>query len=48
MLNRYADYTLREVVTPKGENKLGDEYMEFYVDEDELQKLIIRMFYTEK
>ena len=48
MLNRYADYTLREVVTPKGENKLGDEYMEFYVDEDELQKLIIRMFYTKK
>lgn len=48
MLNRYADYTLREVVTPQGENKLGDEYMEFYVDEDELQKLIIRMFYTEK
>ena len=48
MLNRYADYTLREVVTPDGENVLSEEYMEFYVDEAELQKLIISMFYTKK
>ena len=48
MLNRYADYTLREVVTPDGENVLSKEYMEFYVDEAELQKLIISMFYTKK
>lgn len=48
MLSRYADYTLREVVTPVGENVLSGEYMEFYVDEEELDKLILRMFYTEK
>lgn len=48
MLSRYADYTLREVVTPKGENVLSNEYMEFYVDEAELEKLILSMFYTEK
>ncbi|MBQ8859963.1 MAG: LCP family protein [Ruminococcus sp.] len=48
MLNRYADYTLREVVTPVGENVLTEEYVEFYVDETELQKLILKMFYTEK
>ncbi len=48
MLNRYADYTLRDVVTPKGENKLSGQYMEFYVDEAELEKLMLDMFYTKK
>ncbi|MBR2715063.1 MAG: LCP family protein [Ruminococcus sp.] len=48
MLNRYADYELREIVTPEGENKLTEEYFEFHVDEKELDKLIIKLFYTEK
>lgn len=48
MLNDYADYTLREVVSPAGESVLTSDYVEFYVDEEELQKLIIRMFYKEK
>ena len=48
MLNRYADYELREIVTPKGENVLSDKYMEFYVDEEALDELIVKMFYTEK
>ena len=48
MLSRYSDYTLREVVTPVGENVTTNEYMEFYADEEELDKLIIRMFYKEK
>lgn len=48
MLNRYADYTLRDVVTPEGENVLTERYVEFYVDEAELEKLIIDMFYTKK
>ncbi len=29
-----------------GEAKLGDEYVEFYVDEEALQRLIIECFYT--
>lgn len=48
MLNRYADYTLREIVSPEGENVLTSDYMEFYVDEAQLEELILRMFYTEK
>ena len=48
MLNRYADYTLREVVMPEGENVYSGEYMEFYVDEAKLEKLILNMFYVEK
>lgn len=48
MLNRYADYTLRDVVTPVGESVLTEQYVEFYVDEAELKKLILNMFYTKK
>lgn len=48
MLNRYADYTLRDVVTPDGENVLTEQYIEFYADEAELEKLILNMFYTKK
>ncbi len=48
MLNRYADYELKEIVTPVGENKLTEKYMEFYVDEEALDELILRIFYTEK
>lgn len=48
MLNRYADYTLREVVTPDGENVYTDAYMEFYADKAELEKLILNMFYIKK
>ena len=48
MLNRYADYKLREVVTPQGENVLSGDYMEFHVDEAQLQKLMLDMFYVKK
>ncbi|MBQ4128541.1 MAG: LCP family protein [Ruminococcus sp.] len=48
MLNRYADYELREIVTPKGENVLTENYMEFYVDEKALDELILKLFYVEK
>ena len=48
MLNRYADYTLREIVTPSGENVLTDDYMEFHVDDKALQELTMNMFYTKK
>ncbi|MBQ6626773.1 MAG: LCP family protein [Ruminococcus sp.] len=48
MLNRYADYTLNEIVTPQGENVLSGDYMEFYVDEKQLDELVLKMFYTEK
>lgn len=48
MLSRYADYTLKEIVTPKGENILTEEYVEFHVDEKALEELIMNMFYTKK
>ena len=48
ILQRYTDYALTEIVSPEGENVRGSEYMEFYVDEEKLDELIIRLFYAPK
>lgn len=48
MIERYGDYKIGEVVTPEGENVLGEEYYEFYVDEEKLEELILRLFYAPK
>lgn len=48
MLSRYKDYTVKEFVTPEGENVVGDEYYEFYVDKEKLDDLVLRLFYAEK
>lgn len=48
MLSRYTDYELREIVTPKGENVLTEQYMEFHVDQKDLEEIVLKMFYTEK
>lgn len=48
LMSRYADYEIVEVVSPAGENVLGEEYYEFYADEEELDQLILRLLYAEK
>ncbi len=48
MMERYADYSLVEIVSPEGENVKGEQYMEFYADEQELDALILRLFYAPK
>ena len=48
MLDRYADFTLAEVVTPEGESAVVDGHYEFYVDKEKLDELIIRLFYAPK
>ena len=48
MLNRYADYTGGDIISPKGENKVGTEFMEYYVDEEQLKLLVLDLFYAEK
>jgi hypothetical protein len=45
---RYGDYPLVEIVSPEGENVKGEQYMEFYVDEQLLDQLILRLFYAPK
>ena len=48
MLDRYGDYAIGQILTPEGKNVAGEEYMEFYVDEEKLDELILRLFYDEK
>ncbi len=48
MLSRYEGYEIVEISTPEGENVRGEEYYEFYVDEEKLDALILRMFYAPK
>ena len=48
MLQRYSEYQLGEIVTPKGENVLGNKYYEFYVDEQDLDEQILKLFYSPK
>ena len=48
MLDRYAEFTLKEVVTPVGENIIEDGHYAFYVDEEKLDELIVQIFYVPK
>lgn len=44
----YGDYSLGETYTIQGENILGEEFYEFYADEEALEKLILELFYAPK
>ncbi|MBQ8621410.1 MAG: LCP family protein [Oscillospiraceae bacterium] len=48
LMQRCTDYTLVENVTLAGENRLGEEYYEFYPDEQALDALVLRLFYAPK
>ena len=48
MLDRYTEFELKEVVTPEGDNVIGEEYYEFYPDKEKLDELIVRLFYAQK
>ncbi len=42
----YRDYSMGEVLTVAGENKLGEVYYEFYPDEDARIDLLLELFYA--
>ena len=48
LMNRYSDYAVGEFITPKGNNVIGDQYYEFYVDEKALDDLLLKLFYAKK
>jgi len=48
LVNRFSEYTMGEIISPEGKNVQGKKFMEFYVDEDALHKLVLELFYTEK
>ena len=48
LFNSYVDYELNEIISPEGENKKGETYMEFYPDEKFLDELVLELFYAKK
>lgn len=48
MMERYGDYELVKVKNLPGENRQGERYMEFYVEEQAKQKLVLELFYAPK
>ena len=48
IMSRFSNYTLGELVTPEGDNVIGETYYEFYADEEALDELILRLLYAEK
>ena len=48
IIDRYSHYPIVEVVSPEGENVMGEEYFEFYVNEESLDNIVLRLFYDEK
>jgi LCP family protein required for cell wall assembly len=48
MIDRFGGYAIGKVVSPAGENRMGETYYEFYVDEEKLDSLILELFYAPK
>ncbi len=48
VLSRYQNYEISRIVTPEGENVLGEEYYEFHVDAQALDALILDLLYRPK
>ena len=46
ILEKYGDYVIAEIITPEGENVMGEQYYEFHLDEEALDALILRLFYA--
>lgn len=45
---KFDDYEFLGSKEIKGETKLGEEFVEFYPDEDSIEEIVIDLFYTPK
>ena len=45
---KFDDYEFLGIREIDGESKLGDEFIEFYPDEDSIWEIVIDLFYTPK
>lgn len=48
MLSDYSEYSLKNVISLDGENVLGEQHYEFYVDEEALDALALELFFAPK
>lgn len=48
LLGRFYDYEFVDVLSPAGNNVAGEEYMEFYLDQDSYYRLILSLLFAPK
>lgn len=48
LMDRFGSYSLKQIHTLPGENSMGEEFMEYHVDEQALDALILELFYAPK
>lgn len=48
LLEKYTEYEIGQIISPKGENVMGEKYFEFYVDEEDLDRIVLQLFYAPK
>ena len=48
MIEHYGDYSVNRVISPEGDNVMGEKYFEFYAHEDKLRELSLELFYEPK
>ena len=45
---KFEDYEFKDVVSPKGEYVLGEKFYEFYIDETDLESIVLKYLYVLK
>ena len=48
LAERYEDYEMGEIVSPKGENIINNGHYEFHIDEEDLENIILEYLYAPK
>ncbi|MBR3611448.1 MAG: LCP family protein [Oscillospiraceae bacterium] len=48
LAEKFENYEFMDVVSPKGEYVLGEKFMEFYIDEEDLDRIIMEYLYAPK
>ena len=48
MVERYQDYEITRILSLEGENVQGEEFYEFYPDQEKLEELTLELFYAPK
>ncbi len=45
LASKYGDYPVNDPVSPRGENVRGEEFYEFYVDQEDLERIALELFF---
>lgn len=48
LLEQYTHYQTGRILSPAGENVMGEQYFEFHVDLEDLDRIVLELFYAPK